>query len=96
MKRQSLGAGFVAEQSGAASEAFDTALDQLRDKYEKKAQDDARRAEETRRAASGKTGEEEEEDEDDSEWLDDPGVCTEGVGDGGVGLGSGVVKCGWQ
>lgn len=62
----------MAEQSGAASEAFDTALDQLRDKYEKKAQDDARRAEETRRAASGKTGEEEEEDEDDSEWLDDP------------------------
>ncbi len=75
MTGQSLGAGFVAEQSGAASEAFDTALDQLRDKYEKKAVDDARRAEEARRSAAvGKAGEEEEEEEDDSEWLDDPGV----------------------
>ena len=44
LTRQSLGAGFIAEQSGAASDAFDTALGQLRDKYAAKAQEEAEKA----------------------------------------------------
>ena len=74
LTRQSLGAGFIAEQSGAASDAFDTALGQLRDKYAAKAQEDAKRSAEAARAA--RPAEEEHEDEDDAEWLDDPGALS--------------------
>jgi hypothetical protein len=68
-----LGAGFVAENSGAASDAFDGALDQLREKYAKKAEREEQAKAEAARAAAAV--EKEDELEDDDEWLDDPGVC---------------------